>query len=204
MLFHSLSTQLKNCFFGLWKRKNVIFSVKVLTLSFLLCSFPDHFIDHSTKEKYKLFRWYGKICIFMSKLLVILIWSHLINEKKLKLYAVNWGNICQANFFIYFLPWLAPKQIFSYLFIFFVLFIFICFLYVFIGMGQRWMTFWNQLQRFWKQLFADRTYNFTACGMCTIDRQILTSVLWLLFHQTFHWHYKRTIWSHFSKALWHA
>ncbi|XP_055298892.1 gustatory receptor for sugar taste 43a-like isoform X2 [Sitodiplosis mosellana] len=32
------------------------------------------------------------------------------------------------------------------------------------------------LQRFWRQLLADRTFYFTACGMCTIDRQILTSI----------------------------
>lgn len=33
-----------------------------------------------------------------------------------------------------------------------------------------------QLVRFWQQLLADSTSNFTARGMCTIDRTILTSV----------------------------
>lgn len=34
----------------------------------------------------------------------------------------------------------------------------------------------QQLQRFWRQLLADRSYYVTACGLCTIDRQILTSI----------------------------
>ncbi|XP_031617469.1 gustatory receptor for sugar taste 43a-like [Contarinia nasturtii] len=32
------------------------------------------------------------------------------------------------------------------------------------------------LQRFWRQLIADKTYYFTASGMCTVERQILTSI----------------------------
>ncbi|XP_037049389.1 gustatory receptor for sugar taste 43a-like [Bradysia coprophila] len=34
----------------------------------------------------------------------------------------------------------------------------------------------QNLKKFWRQLLADRTYFFSACGMCCIDRQILTSL----------------------------
>ncbi|CAD7086980.1 unnamed protein product [Hermetia illucens] len=32
----------------------------------------------------------------------------------------------------------------------------------------------SRMEKFWQQLIADNT-NFSACGMCTINRQILTS-----------------------------
>lgn len=32
-----------------------------------------------------------------------------------------------------------------------------------------------QLRNFWQQLLADKAF-FSACGMCRIDRQLLTSV----------------------------
>lgn len=38
----------------------------------------------------------------------------------------------------------------------------------------------TKLQRFWRQLLSDRTYYFSAFGMTTIDRQILTSVRWFV------------------------
>lgn len=38
------------------------------------------------------------------------------------------------------------------------------------------IVFCFQLRRFWRQLLNDDTYYFTARGLCTIDRRILTSV----------------------------
>lgn len=35
--------------------------------------------------------------------------------------------------------------------------------------------FFQQLKHFWQQLLADKAF-FSACGMCRIDRQLLTSV----------------------------
>lgn len=42
--------------------------------------------------------------------------------------------------------------------------------------GYIYDTVFPKLKKFWRQLLADRGFYFSACGMCNIDRQILTSV----------------------------